>query len=82
MQAPAGPEKDPSGSFVHGGWLVPYADAGLGRFMIEDDLVNEYHLLFFPVVLGSGKRLFSTGVVMSTYQRAGRPGNGSFALKH
>ena len=35
MQAPGGPKEDPSGSFVHGGWLVPYADAAMGRFMTE-----------------------------------------------
>ena len=23
MQAPGGPEEDPSGSFVHGGWRFP-----------------------------------------------------------
>lgn len=188
MQAPGGPGEDESGGFAHGGWLVPHADADMGRFMnevfdradafllgrrtyeifaahwprvtdpadlvagllnrlpkyvatktlskadwnqttlirdvvkevpalkikyprelqvhgssglaqtlIEHDLVDEYHLLFFPVVLGSGKRLFgtgavpaalklvstrttSTGVVISTYARAGRPGYGSFAL--
>ena len=188
MQAPGGPKEDASGSFVHGGWLVPYADADMGRFMmevlaradafllgrntyeifaahwpkitdpadpiasalnrlpkyvasktpseahwnpttlvrdvvnetkrlkqqytrelqvhgssglaqtlIENDLVDEYNLLVYPVVLGTGKRLFgagavpaalallstrttSTGVVISTYRRAGRPKYGSFAL--
>ncbi len=188
MQAPGGPPEDTSGSFVHGGWLVPYADADMGTFMIEvfaradafllrrrtydvfaahwprvtdkddlvasklnglpkhvatktlrgagwnqtilvrdvlsevpklkkkyarelqvhgscglaqtlieNDLVDQYNILVFPVVLGSGKRLFgsgaipsalkmvstrttSTGVVISTYERAGRPTYGSFAL--
>jgi dihydrofolate reductase len=188
MQAPGGPTEDPSGSFTHGGWLVPYADADMGQFMtevfarvdafllgrktyeifashwprvtdpadpvatalnklpkyvasktlkradwhattvirdvvgevaklkaqyarelqvhgsaglaqtlIQNDLVDEYNLLCFPVVLGSGKRLFgtgavpaalkltgtrttSTGTVISTYQRAGRPTYGSFGL--
>jgi dihydrofolate reductase len=187
MQAPGGPTEDQSGDFVHGGWLVPYADPDFGRFMSEvfaradafllgrrtyeifaahwprvtdaadpiaaalntlpkhvasktldqvdwngarlvrdvvgevpklkqqyarelqvhgscglaqtllaNDLVDEYHWLVFPVVLGSGKRLFgagtvpaafkltaarttATGIVIASYQRAGRPAYGSFA---
>lgn len=186
MQAPGGPKEDPSGSFTHGGWLVPYADGDMGKFMadvfsradafllgrgtyqtfadywpkvtdpkdpiagplnklpkhvasktlnavpwgpstlvrdvasdvlrlkqqyqrelqvhgsaglaqtlIQNDLVDEYNLLFYPVVLGTGKRLFGsgtvpaalklvstrmtgTGVIISVYQRAGRPKYGSF----
>ncbi len=156
MQAPGGPQEDPSGGFTHGGWLVPYADEDMGRFMaevfakadafllgrftyetfagywpritdpanpiavalnrlpkhvasrtlsqlgwsnsslvrdvledveglkrryprelqvhgsaglaqtlIKHDLVDEYHLLVYPVVLGSGKRLFDGGTVPS-----------------
>lgn len=154
MQAPGGPPEDPSGGFVHGGWLVPFFDEDVGRFMvevfqradafllgrttyqifanhwprvtdpsdviatklnslpkyvasktlnrvdwhnsslvadvvstvaalktryprelqvhgsaglaqtlIEHDLVDEFHLLTFPLVLGSGKRLFGNGAV-------------------
>jgi len=189
MQAPGGPKEDTSGGFPHGGWLVPYADPDMGKFMTEvfdradafllgrttyqvfaahwprvtdpadpiasrlnklpkhvasktlekvewsnsslvrdvvgevsalkgryarelqvhgssslaqtlirHDLVDEYNLLVYPVVLGTGKRLFgtgtvpaalklastrttSTGVIITTYQRAGRPSYGSFALE-
>ena len=157
MQAPGAPDEDRSGNFRHGGWLVPYADADMGRIitdvfaktdafllgrktyeifaahwprvtdpddpvatalnrlpkyvvsrtlakaewhnstvirgdiakqvaelkqrhgreiliqgssellqtLLANDLVDEYRLLLFPVVLGSGKRLFGSGTVPS-----------------
>lgn len=157
MQAPGGPDEDMSGGFRHGGWLVPHADADMGKTMvdifskadafllgrttydifaaywprvtdpndsiasklnslpkfvasktqrtfswtetshirnvtqeiadlktrfsrevqvhgscglaqtlIEHDLIDEYRLLLFPVVLGTGKRLFGSGAVPAT----------------
>jgi len=35
MQAPGGPEEDPTGGFAHGGWSVPYWDDVMGRRMQE-----------------------------------------------
>jgi dihydrofolate reductase len=35
MQAPGGPEEDPSGGFAHGGWSVNYWDDEMGRVMGE-----------------------------------------------
>jgi dihydrofolate reductase len=33
MQAPGGPEEDPSGGFEHGGWCYPFGDAAFGEYM-------------------------------------------------
>jgi dihydrofolate reductase len=35
MQAPGGPEEDPSGGFVHGGWQAPFDDPAVGEFVTE-----------------------------------------------
>jgi dihydrofolate reductase len=35
MQGPGGPDEDRSDGFGHGGWLVPYADEDMGRFVSE-----------------------------------------------
>jgi dihydrofolate reductase len=189
MQAPGGPEEDPSGGFEQGGWVFPLADADMGAFiddvfakadafllgrrtyeifaahwprvtdpedpvasllnrlpkyvasntlkdpswegttvlsgeaaervaevkaqpgrelqihgsgalarsLLRHGLIDRVHLLTFPVVLGAGQRLFdagaepsamrlvesrttSTGAVIATYEVAGRPSYGSFAL--
>ena len=152
MQAPGGPEEDPTGGFTHGGWSAGYWDEALGQRMgeamgkpfdlllgrktyeifaahwphvdepgaaelnsarkyvasrtldsvgwnnstllegdvgeavakikqedgpeiqvhgsadliqtlLEHDLVDEFRLMIFPVVLGTGKRLFAGGAV-------------------
>ena len=77
--------------------LQVHGSGELAQTLIDHDLVDEYRLLYYPVHLGSGKKLFrdgakagalrltrssttSTGVIIATYEPAGPPRYGSFAL--
>src|SRR4030042_757606 len=53
---------------------------GLARPLIENDLVDEYRLLTFPVILGAGKRLFGTGAVPRTLKLVSTSTTGTGAV--
>ncbi|HEX7132919.1 MAG TPA: dihydrofolate reductase family protein [Iamia sp.] len=42
-----------------GGTIAVHGSAGLGASLADAGLVDRYHLLVFPVLLGAGTRLFS-----------------------
>ncbi|MBE1485692.1 dihydrofolate reductase family protein [Plantactinospora soyae] len=43
--------------------LQVHGSANLIQTLLRHNLVDQFHLLVFPVVLGSGKRLFSEGAI-------------------
>jgi dihydrofolate reductase len=69
--------------------LQVHGSLNLIQTLISADLVDQFRVLIFPLVLGTGKRLFddiiptglklidskatSTGVMLQTYEAAGRP---------
>lgn len=48
-----------------GGDILVAGSMTLIRALVEHDLVDEYHLLVYPVVLGKGQRLFNEGTMAS-----------------
>ncbi|MDF2693790.1 MAG: hypothetical protein K0S65_2173 [Labilithrix sp.] len=78
--------------------LLTQGSTELIHLLLEHDLVDELRLLIYPLVLGKGKRLFTSaaipgafaltksvvspsGVIITTYERAGAVKTGSFALE-
>jgi dihydrofolate reductase len=65
MQAPGGPEEDPSGGFAYGGWLATMFDEGLG---------NQVDSLFSPPFdLLLGRRTYEIFAAHWPYQPAEDP---------
>jgi dihydrofolate reductase len=50
--------------------LLVYGSGQLLDTLLQHDLVDELRLMVFPVVLGSGKRLFADGTDMSAFKLA------------
>lgn len=78
--------------------LQVHGSGNLIQTLLKDDLIDEFRLKIFPVTFGTGKRLFAngtipaglklvdsktttTGVIVATYERAGKVKTGSFALE-
>jgi dihydrofolate reductase len=50
-----------------GGEIHVIGSGDLVQTLIRHDLVDEYRLMIFPVVVGTGKRLFAGGAVPATF---------------
>lgn len=51
---------------TEGGPIIVHGSAALNRNLSDAGLIDRYHLLVFPVLLGAGKRLFSAADVDKT----------------
>lgn len=70
-------KKQPGGDILIAGSMT------LIRTLMEHDLVDEYRLLVYPIVLGKGKRLFSDGVAASLQLTESKPmGSGVVLLRY
>lgn len=45
MQAPGGPEEDPTGGFKHGGWSVNYWDEMMAKTIMDEVMAKPFDLL-------------------------------------
>jgi dihydrofolate reductase len=63
-----------------GGELQVHGSAGLVQTLLHEDLVDELRLVVFPVVLGTGKRLFGDGAIPRTWRLTASKATGTGVL--
>ena len=59
-----------------------WGSTDLMQTLLKHDLIDEYRLFIFPVVLGSGKRLFGTGTVPAAYKQVASATSSKGATYH
>ncbi|MBG6090333.1 dihydrofolate reductase family protein [Actinomadura viridis] len=64
------------------GELQVHGSAGLIQTLLAEDLVDEFNLLVFPVVLGTGKRLFGAGTAPAALSLSSARATGSGVVLH
>ncbi|MBX9422019.1 MULTISPECIES: dihydrofolate reductase family protein [Streptomyces] len=64
------------------GEIQMHGSAGLARTLLDHDLIDTLHLLVFPVVLGTGRRLFSDGVRPTAFRHTSARTTGSGVAIH
>lgn len=86
IQAPGGPDEDPSGGFAHGGWVAPYGDADYDQAVQEEMQPADYllgrktfkiwegywpaHRKVWPGIHSGTKYVFSNTINSSTWEHS------------
>lgn len=63
------------------GSIIVHGSAALAQQLLAADLVDRYHLLVFPLVLGTGKRLFAEQGVTARFAIAEHEAYGNGVVK-